>query len=107
MNMRLIGARTIEEIVPSMVDTSSLKMHTTNVPEDRLYRGNCELYSLSAAPSAFLTLGRRGDALSRNARQRQSQAVDAGNDEHRVGHIIQHVYMYYNNRMRMRQNDDE
>lgn len=42
MNMRLIGARTLKEIVPSMVDTSSISLHVTTVPEDRLYRGNCE-----------------------------------------------------------------
>ncbi|KAG8955612.1 hypothetical protein FRC04_007603 [Tulasnella sp. 424] len=42
MNMRLIGARNISEVVPSMVDTSSLSLHVTTVPEDRLYRGNYE-----------------------------------------------------------------
>lgn len=42
MNMRLIGARNIKEVVPSMVDTSSLNLHVTTVPEDRLYRGNYE-----------------------------------------------------------------
>ncbi|KAG8933794.1 hypothetical protein FRC00_012790 [Tulasnella sp. 408] len=40
MNMRLIGARNLKEVVPSMVDTSSLNLHVTTVPEDRLYRGN-------------------------------------------------------------------
>lgn len=43
MNMRLIGARNVSEVVPSMVDTSSLSLHVTAVPEDRLYRGNCKL----------------------------------------------------------------
>lgn len=42
MNMRLIGARTLKEVVPSMVDTTSLPLHVTTVPEDRLYRGNCK-----------------------------------------------------------------
>jgi len=40
MNMRLLGARNLSEIVPSMVDASSLRMHMTTVPEDALYRGN-------------------------------------------------------------------
>ena len=42
MNMRLIGARTLQEIVPSMVDTTSLQMHATTVPDDGLYQGNCK-----------------------------------------------------------------
>ncbi|KAG8930219.1 hypothetical protein FRC01_003140 [Tulasnella sp. 417] len=42
MNMRLIGARNLGEVAPSMVDTSSLNLHVTTVPEDRLYRGNYE-----------------------------------------------------------------
>lgn len=42
MNMRLLGARSIKEIVPSMVDASSIHQHTVAVPEDSLYRLNYE-----------------------------------------------------------------
>ncbi|KAG8904618.1 hypothetical protein FRB99_001415 [Tulasnella sp. 403] len=42
MNMRLLGARNLAEIVPAMVDVGSVGMHVTTVPRDRLYRGNYE-----------------------------------------------------------------
>ncbi|KZO93869.1 hypothetical protein CALVIDRAFT_539522 [Calocera viscosa TUFC12733] len=42
MNMRLIGAPTIKDVVPSMVDASSIGIHVSNVPEDRLYHANYE-----------------------------------------------------------------
>ena len=41
MNMRLLGARTLKEVVPEMVDASSLQAHTVTVPGDRLYDSNC------------------------------------------------------------------
>lgn len=41
MNMRLLGSRTIREIVPDMVDASNIHMHTVPVPIDNLYEGNC------------------------------------------------------------------
>jgi L-lactate dehydrogenase (cytochrome) len=41
MNMRLIGAPTIKDIVPDMVDASHLGAHIVAVPEDRLYGANC------------------------------------------------------------------
>ncbi|KAG8888070.1 hypothetical protein FRB98_008407 [Tulasnella sp. 332] len=40
MNLRLLGAQNLTEIVPSMVDARSLGVHVTPVPEDALYRGN-------------------------------------------------------------------
>ncbi|KAG9038297.1 hypothetical protein FRB95_002258 [Tulasnella sp. JGI-2019a] len=40
MNLRLLGAQNLTEVVPSMVDASSLGTHLTTVPEDALYRGN-------------------------------------------------------------------
>ncbi|KAL7413450.1 glyoxylate dehydrogenase [Mrakia frigida] len=40
MNMRLIGARTIKEIVPAMVDASALSHHSASVPSDRLFEAN-------------------------------------------------------------------
>lgn len=39
--MRLLGARNLKEVVPEMVDTSSLASHQGSVPEDRLYNVNC------------------------------------------------------------------
>jgi len=42
MNMRLLGAQTLKDIVPSMVDARSITSHTTAVPEDRLYGSNYE-----------------------------------------------------------------
>lgn len=50
MNMRLIGARTMKEVVPEMVDTGSIHQHVVAVPGDRLYDGNCE-----QSLSVFLT----------------------------------------------------
>ena len=42
MNMRLLGARTIKDVVPEMVDSRSIGLHTTTVPSDELYNVNCE-----------------------------------------------------------------
>jgi L-lactate dehydrogenase (cytochrome) len=41
MNMRLLGARNIKEIVPDMVDASNIHLHTVPVPSDNLYESNC------------------------------------------------------------------
>ncbi|KAF7312632.1 Glyoxylate dehydrogenase [Mycena indigotica] len=38
MNMRLLGAKTIADVVPAMVDTGSLKSHVVMTPEDNLFR---------------------------------------------------------------------
>lgn len=45
--MRLLGARNLKEIVPEMVDTSSLRSHSGSVPDDRLYNVNCKSISLA------------------------------------------------------------
>ncbi|KAF8891834.1 FMN-dependent dehydrogenase-domain-containing protein [Infundibulicybe gibba] len=42
MNLRLIGAPTIKDIVPEMVDASNIKSHIVAVPGDRLYESNYE-----------------------------------------------------------------
>ncbi|KAF8435122.1 FMN-dependent dehydrogenase-domain-containing protein [Boletus edulis BED1] len=42
MNMRLLGARNIKEIVPEMVDASNIHLHTVSVPNDNLYNNNYE-----------------------------------------------------------------
>jgi L-lactate dehydrogenase (cytochrome) len=36
MNMRLIGASSVDQLNPTMIDTTGLKMHTTAVPADTL-----------------------------------------------------------------------
>jgi L-lactate dehydrogenase (cytochrome) len=41
MNMRLIGARTIKDLIPEMVDASNINTHTLDVPIDKLYDKNC------------------------------------------------------------------
>jgi len=45
--MRLLGARTIDEVVPAMVDSRSIGLHTTTVPSDELYSVNCKCSSAS------------------------------------------------------------
>jgi hypothetical protein len=45
MNMRLLGARTMQEVVPEMVDASNIHSHVATVPVDRLYEGNCKFTS--------------------------------------------------------------
>ncbi|KAI0919049.1 hypothetical protein AcV5_002064 [Taiwanofungus camphoratus] len=47
MSMRLLGARTVKELVPEMVDASSIHQHIVSVPTDRLYESNYE--SISSA----------------------------------------------------------
>lgn len=42
MNLRLLGAPTLKDVVPAMVDTSSLKSHIVAVPQDSLYYSNCK-----------------------------------------------------------------
>jgi L-lactate dehydrogenase (cytochrome) len=42
MNLRLLGAPTIKDVVPGMVDASNIQSHVTPVPSDVLYESNCE-----------------------------------------------------------------
>lgn len=41
MNMRLLGARNISELVPEMVDASALHSHVGLTPNDNLYNATC------------------------------------------------------------------
>lgn len=41
MNMRLLGARNMKEIVAEMVDASNIHLHMVSVPSDNLYESNC------------------------------------------------------------------
>lgn len=45
MNMRLLGATTLKDIVPEMVDVGSIHQHVVAVPGDRLYDSNCEPFT--------------------------------------------------------------
>jgi L-lactate dehydrogenase (cytochrome) len=45
MNMRLLGAPTLKDVVPSMVDASNIHSHIVSVPGDNLYNNNCEASS--------------------------------------------------------------
>jgi len=42
MNMRLLGAPTLKDVVPSMVDASNVHAHIVSVPGDNLYNNNYE-----------------------------------------------------------------
>ncbi|KAF9012548.1 FMN-dependent dehydrogenase-domain-containing protein [Cyathus striatus] len=42
MNLRLLGAPTIKDVVPDMVDASNISSHIVAVPGDRLYDSNYE-----------------------------------------------------------------
>ena len=46
MNMRLLGAKTIKDVVPEMVDASSLSSHFVMTPEDTLFNNTCKLFIL-------------------------------------------------------------
>jgi hypothetical protein len=41
MNLRLLGAPTIRDVVPAMVDASNIHSHLVAVPRDQLYDSNC------------------------------------------------------------------
>ena len=43
MNLRLLGAPTLKDVVPAMVDASNIHNHSVAVPDDRLYQQNCTL----------------------------------------------------------------
>jgi L-lactate dehydrogenase (cytochrome) len=42
MNMRLLGAQTIKDVGPELIDASSISTHIAPIPGDRLYDNNCE-----------------------------------------------------------------
>ena len=44
MNMRLLGARSIADLVPDLVDASNIHSHLVAVPSDKLYESNCESF---------------------------------------------------------------
>ena len=57
MNMRLLGARNLSEIVPEMVDASALRAHAGLTPPDNLYNATCKTplqFSIAALTKNFL-----------------------------------------------------
>ena len=54
MNLRLLGAPTIKDIVPAMVDASNIHSHIVSVPGDSLYDSNCE-HCVSCCGCLFVT----------------------------------------------------
>lgn len=49
MNMRLLGARNLSEIVPEMVDASALSNHVGFTPPDNLFNSICEYFALDTS----------------------------------------------------------
>jgi len=47
MNLRLLGAPTMKDVVPEMVDASNIHSHLVTVPSDKLYDGNYENMQLA------------------------------------------------------------
>jgi hypothetical protein len=45
MNLRLLGAPTIKDVVPAMVDATNIHSHIVAVPHDQLYNANCKRVS--------------------------------------------------------------
>ncbi|ELU42074.1 cytochrome b2 [Rhizoctonia solani AG-1 IA] len=76
MNLRLLGAPTIKDVVPAMVDTTSLKSHIVAVPQDSLYYTNCEfsLGTLTQRSREGPVLTRVKDETLSGARLRETPA---------------------------------
>jgi hypothetical protein len=53
MNMRLLGAKTLKDVVPEMVDASNIHTHIVSVPGDVLYDRNCEPSIIPCAKCPF------------------------------------------------------
>lgn len=62
MNLRLLGAPTLKNVVPEMVDTSNLSSHIVSVPDDRLYVSNCACSLLLLLQLKLTLLCRRESA---------------------------------------------
>ena len=72
MNMRLLGAPTVQDVVPSMVDASNIHSHIVSVPEDRLYGQNCE-FCCYASLSSRLTIKYAEDETMQHAQMRAQE----------------------------------
>lgn len=67
MNMRLLGARTLKEVVPEMVDASNIHNHVVAVPGDRLYDANCEFATIIGSNEVIVTSRHRRGSAKREA----------------------------------------
>jgi hypothetical protein len=45
MNLRLLGAQTMRDVVPAMVDATNIHTHLVAVPPDQLYESNCTRFA--------------------------------------------------------------
>lgn len=48
MGMRLVGARTINELTPDLVDASGVHAHVGTTPTDNLYNATCTFVGYSS-----------------------------------------------------------
>ncbi len=53
MNMRLLGATSLKEVIPDLVDAGSIHQHVNAVPGDRLYNANCTFHILFEVVSYY------------------------------------------------------
>lgn len=58
MNLRLLGARTIKDLVPEMVDASNVHSHLVTVPRDQLYDSNCTPFMSSRPRDDLISFSR-------------------------------------------------
>ena len=80
MNMRLLGARTIDELVPEMVDASALNQHIVSVPTDHLFEQTCTSIALAGVRDCT-------DAIYRPAiadHQAQAVSLDLGEERRTI-----------------------
>lgn len=103
MNMRLLGARTIDDLVPEMVDASALNQHIVSVPTDHLFEQTCEFLSYIAG-GIFTEIIYRPTAADHQAQAVSEQCSRGGHwDNHRSArlahpfllYIIHHVFLCY------------
>ena len=63
MSMRLLGARSLKEVVREMVDASNIHHHVVAVPDDKLYHSNCELAQDGSMRFTLLICGFADESL--------------------------------------------
>ena len=92
MNLRLLGAPTIKDIVPEMVDAHNIHSHVVAVPGDRLYDANCEWWPRSIEYRiALISMVRRREHAARQAAGREGEveavSVDRGGEDIYLVHV--------------------
>lgn len=86
MNMRLIGARNLNEIVPEMVDASALHSRVGLSPPDNLYLNTCGSYCLLISGRSLTS------PFQINLSQRHSLRTSYNED--RLGHTSLYHRLY-------------